>query len=370
MAKAARSYKHMMSDSSADSAPTAEDLEVATRNEEERVWEEFQDQAAPNFFHEIDIAKDGGFAEVEALWDSSRWFIALIAVFFLISNLYYMIWIDISIIYSNTEVHINLFSQVIIRKLTAIYKGMRGLDQVRHIPADRYVAFAELMLTVFMLLKLLRCIFTATFNKNPMKRWFATEKAWWTVLPDLTTYSAMRLLHYVSPQVLGADLLTQLSISAPGQSLLFIVSRLACFVIGFDAFILKCHESKQFIESERLRISDIWVGLIFLKQVLGIVQLYVVVRERLFVFIFAGEDGIMQPVENAKKKVWNAMVAREIFRKLSTAKAVAVMLSFSDMDFQRLVFNETTDKCTTPRRLPSHRAGSSSDDSEGSASEV
>lgn len=78
----------------------------------------------------------------------------------------------------------------------------------------------------------------------------------------------------------------------------------------------------------------------FFAQMLGIVRLGPYVRNRLFVFIFAGEDGIMQPEETRLMETWNALLARRMYRDLPCSHFLAVMLTFNDKDFQGLVFNE------------------------------
>eukprot|EP00415_Alexandrium_ostenfeldii_P004821 UN4821 len=66
-------------------------------------------------------------------------------------------------------------------------------------------------------------------------------------------------------------------------------------------------------------------------------------RQRLFTFIFGGEDSILQPHEKTLKAVWEAMLARAICTQHSFCRALAIMLSFSDVDFQKLVLNERSD---------------------------
>merc|ERR1712187_124189 len=78
----------------------------------------------------------------------------------------------------------------------------------------------------------------------------------------------------------------------------------------------------------------------FLVQVLGVVQLSLFVRHRLFIFIFGGEDGILQQEEIQRMNVWNALLAKRRYRDLSFPKFIVAMLSFSEEDFQKLVLNE------------------------------
>mmetsp|Transcript_27911 Transcript_27911/g.65573 ORF Transcript_27911/g.65573 Transcript_27911/m.65573 type:complete len:110 (+) Transcript_27911:882-1211(+) len=64
------------------------------------------------------------------------------------------------------------------------------------------------------------------------------------------------------------------------------------------------------------------------------------VRERLFIFVFAGEDSQMEPKEIARKEIWNSLLAMKIFERFGLWRSIAIMLSFDDTDFQRLVLNE------------------------------
>merc|ERR1712190_648110 len=93
-------------------------------------------------------------------------------------------------------------------------------------------------------------------------------------------------------------------------------------------------------------------------QILGIVQLGIYVRSRLFLFIFGGEDGVLQPYEKALKSVWNAMLMRKIWQENSIPRFCAILLSFDDMDFQRLALNDRD-----------HHSPGSSDASEAESSD-
>uniref|UniRef100_A0A7S1LNE2 Uncharacterized protein n=1 Tax=Alexandrium catenella TaxID=2925 RepID=A0A7S1LNE2_ALECA len=315
----------------------------AQKASEVEVWNKFEGQEKPNFFEEIIIAKDGGFSEVGELWYNARWATALITLVFLVSNLYYTFYVDLLVIERPVPNASEAKPTCIIAFVLDYVLDELGLLGKFGIPerigGDKIVAGIELTLTMGRILLTLWHSLRAMFGKTERVRWFSAEAVWWSLIPDLYTYSAMRLLHYVSPQVLVADF-SIVSKSETAWKSVFVFHRLACFVIGFDAFLLKCRECREFLAGD-LTLGDLGALLIFLKQVLGIVQLGMFVRDRLFIFIFAGEDGIMQMGEASKKKVWNAMLVREIFRTFSLDKAMVVLLSFDDSDFQKLVLNDT-----------------------------
>jgi len=81
----------------------------------------------------------------------------------------------------------------------------------------------------------------------------------------------------------------------------------------------------------------------FMSQVLGIVQLSTFSRNRVFAFVFAGEDGALSAKEVMIKDSWESMLAQQIWTKLSWYQAIAVYLSYGDADFQKLALEEKED---------------------------
>merc|ERR1712137_1501376 len=94
----------------------------------------------------------------------------------------------------------------------------------------------------------------ALFAKEERVKWFMAAEFFWTVIPEICTYSAMRLLHFVTPAVLTADFSKYIAYSSTRwhrkvngrcqhlvfrKWLKFIATRVFCLVIGLDAFLVK-----------------------------------------------------------------------------------------------------------------------------------
>merc|ERR1719330_1850096 len=115
------------------------------------------------------------------------------------------------------------------------------------------------------------------------------------------------------------------------------------FLLGFDAFLYKFQligielteqEKNGYENTTELLITVLF----FVNQMLGIVQLGVFTKQRIFVFISAGEDGQMSEQEDAVKRTWEAMVCWQTFEKHGI-KAFFIWLCFSDADFQKMVLD-------------------------------
>eukprot|EP00435_Cladocopium_sp_Y103_P013103 s3271_g3.t1 len=125
--------------------------------------------------------------------------------------------------------------------------------------------------------------------------------------------------------------------------LMFILKKLMCLVLGIDAFLFKVRVAYSDIHQEELGPWSLLSVTMFIVQVLGIVQLSMFVRGRIFLFIFGGEDSIMQPAEKAVQNIWQAMVVRKVCQLFDWPKAAAILMTFDEDDFQKLVLNENGD---------------------------
>lgn len=114
--------------------------------------------------------------------------------------------------------------------------------------------------------------------------------------------------------------------------------------IGYDAFLLKLWYVADSIskaeDNDAGHYRILVTGLAFLNQMLGVVQVSLHVRSRIFEFIFGGEDCAVSEVELAIWRTWEAMLAQKTFEILPLHQAIMVLFTFSDADFQRLALNE------------------------------
>mmetsp|Transcript_25501 Transcript_25501/g.71133 ORF Transcript_25501/g.71133 Transcript_25501/m.71133 type:complete len:343 (+) Transcript_25501:121-1149(+) len=320
------------------------------------LWDKYVSQENPDMFAFLQLATDGGFSEVKDLYTHSRWLSAMVLAIFVLYNVYTVLVQDMSFIHSPAEAVKQLGGDV--HKINDAYYFsewiMQGFTQLigmdNSIAAVQILGGLELAGLAMYFLSLLYCSLQITCCKG-FKRWFAVQLICWDTLPVLSTYSAMKLLNNVVPSVLVArfyDIIAQLSEASEKKRIFpavlelvwWVVKLVFSFVIGFDTFLMKLRIVAAYAGSS----SGLLPCIQFLVQVLGIVQLGPFVRKRLFVFIFGGEDGIMQQEEIELMDTWNSLLARRMYFDLTKMQFFATMLSFSDEDFQSLVLNEDKTK--------------------------
>jgi hypothetical protein len=237
--------------------------------------------------------------------------------------------------------------------LINVFYGQDVIDVGKIKPVQVLGLFELIGISVYIFLAVQAAV--QIFIYRDFKRWDAAAKLFWDWLPMLSVYSAMKLLDKIVPSKFAANLSLELAEATDLKALGFSSAQaykgvvamffktVACFLVGFDIFLLKLRIVNTNAGRPSVDLNDISAIVLLLVQLLGVVQLGPFVRQRIFIFIFAGEDGILQEHEKALMNCWNALLARKIYREFSFHQFLAVMLSFSDEDFQKLVLNEESD---------------------------
>lgn len=306
--------------------------------------------AAPDFHSHLILARDGGFSDVPALFTYTKFLGALVSIAMIFVNVYSVLLWDIRRLkFKVTDVTDAADADQML--LTA--RLMQALAPDAPFPFEVILAACELLCVVHLLgsgVTLLVMILAS----QCLARWSAASFLLWHVLPALQSFSAMRLLHRISPAVLVADiedlgekcgaLVRERAgpLRALGSIFYFLIARIMVLVIGFDAFILKLGAAAAHLQPGVPPLLAIGKLGLFLHQVMGIVQVQRFTLARLMLFIFGGEDAKMEPHENATLKVWMALLAKRMWQSFPGRpdRSISVMLTFDDVDFQRLVFSE------------------------------
>eukprot|EP00931_Biecheleriopsis_adriatica_P009401 TRINITY_DN110483_c0_g1_i1.p1 TRINITY_DN110483_c0_g1~~TRINITY_DN110483_c0_g1_i1.p1 ORF type:complete len:412 (-),score=70.63 TRINITY_DN110483_c0_g1_i1:141-1376(-) len=314
---------------------------------------------------DISLAKDGGISEVNELWYWQRWISAVLFVFMLVSNCYVIVKWDVDIMLRAPQQD-NLISEKVVDGLLHLLAGKSSRDIIT---GAKVVCVIELMGLAYLLGKLvyLLAIGSGYIQKpSEFRRWLCISRVFFSVLLDLSYYSAMRLLHWLAPAILLPDIFKWLAYSSksgrwrqqdityPRLLLLrkwftFVASRMLCFIVGFDTFALKVRIAAHHFNEPAISWGEASQCLIFIMQVVGIVQLYRSLQRRLFLFVFGGEDTVMQLHEAVRKDVWSAAVTRKARRTFPWWQFTIIMMTFDDTDFQKLMLNENrTAKAASP----------------------
>ncbi|CAK0882036.1 unnamed protein product [Prorocentrum cordatum] len=156
--------------------------------------------------------------------------------------------------------------------------------------------------------------------------WEATVYIYWDLIPSVRTFSALRALKHVHPQLFPAELRSaHLKYSMRLRSCrqrfamisLFVIKRIVILWFGLQAFMHKFTQTAAQLEMNEGRpLTQMFLGIVFLNQLVGgVVQMDIQFRNRLMLFLFGGEDAKVEPEEDALLNVWVAHVANALWQR-------------------------------------------------------
>eukprot|EP00448_Togula_jolla_P040931 CAMPEP_0170622388 /NCGR_PEP_ID=MMETSP0224-20130122/29104_1 /TAXON_ID=285029 /ORGANISM="Togula jolla, Strain CCCM 725" /LENGTH=338 /DNA_ID=CAMNT_0010948703 /DNA_START=68 /DNA_END=1084 /DNA_ORIENTATION=+ len=293
------------------------------------------------FFEHLMIAEDGGFSELgtkEDIWYSSRYFSSVLLFVFIFYNLVYILETDLTTLFGDPGDEEYLLTATLLTPILHRFNMDVGRSP------QKIVAGTELVLMACLVLRTVYNVMIAVLSRGH-RRWHAVARICWDQLPELSIFSAMKCLQFVTPQQFSYDLNFILWYDyAHWKLLLHFITRPLTLIIGLDCFLIKYRMSQKYISTDEINANNVMGAVILLNQVLGVVQVSKTIKTRLYRFVFGGEDGIMSEREKVRQNVWESMTAQQIFRKYPFDKAVALMLSWCDDDFQMLLLNEDPKK--------------------------
>lgn len=349
--------------------------EIPQTSDQDAIWAFFNDPNNPrtDFFGSIKIDRQSGFDELPDMWSNGRYLFGAVALVTFFSNMFSVISFNLDLLSLRDSGRIDCLPD----NIFLLTGWIAGYFFNYGTTSGAILIVATLELTLLMGLYAwgtwqLVSMFTTTI---PWLRWHRVSNFFFNVYPMLSTLSMIRILNYVTPQVIVPDLLAAIKNTFSTKTgtcdlAWFFASRFFCLIAGFDAFLYKfqvlankfeiiqdpsrrksviidgvselCPSEANFLFSEEQSIVVVQ-AITFVFQMLGVVQLGWFTKNRIFVFIFAGEDGQMSQKELAIKKTFDAMVAYRIFQIHGLPKALFFWWSFSDADFQKMVLDSKDD---------------------------
>lgn len=318
-------------------------------------WEMYSTKECPDMFEDdgVQIANDGGVSDIRFLDYYYQYYKSGSILVHSAMNMYVMSFTDIhAIFHKNQQMEKSfLLSRYICSTISTDYEFS--------LPYDKLVPIMEMIVLFILLGKIiLNLILVACPNKSSehweMLKWARLSSLMHKQIPGIARFSALRMLYYVTPTVLMSQYYQELYIcnenyanatSNVGRfravSPLFrsVIITVIYLIFGFDAFLVKYRMASGYIMETRVTVTTLMGAFVFLLQILGVVNLRSFVKDRLFLFIFAGEDGNLNIHEKSRWEVWLCILTKRIFAEFGLFKGLVVMLGFDDYDFQRLVLD-------------------------------
>jgi len=341
-----------------ETTPMVSEL-AANADVKDRHWHRYGSTESPDIFayHFVSISHDGGLKDVQNLLYSTQYFYALGKLLGVVLNCYVIAQVDINAVLGYTDPEILEAS-----------RGFLATERIAEITLDKqidgmwWIQVFELSYMAFNMSCVLLCLISGLLapwmsqvngRHYHLNRWSFIAHMFWIYFQELVSFSALKLLYYVTPlvfstQVYNMIVMTQERVKLKGwesvQGLMyaftFLVSRIVFLIIGFDSFLVKLRITAHNALEKEPSYFSILVVLMFLFQILGAVKINVFLQERFYIFLFGGQDGQLDHDEVMLVEIWQAIVTRKIFKTFGIFGGTVVMLGFDDYDFQMLALDD------------------------------
>lgn len=355
---------HLAGDSKAPGRVQIEDLEQHGFTNEDLsrvIYDKFKDDDLPDFLDYIGLERKGGLDRMDEIWTREKYFWFLVIIGSVVFNVGYLLAMDWSIFCSYTEEFSMEMERLDLSNMTAGVTSMMeaaGTFKAIRDPATRTILLnvAAIVATwevSWIFVKLLHTSYIwwlFIFGRSEYRAFHAIMFFFQKMLPQFSTFSAIKLMAKVHPSLIYNEYLYYVSESSwrgskyglIAVSIWFFSKQFFCALAALGAFATKLWAvSEKLTNPHYMLLYRLGNVLALMNQCMGCVLLEVVLQDRLFLFVFGGQDAVYQDREHAYKNVYECRIARQIWQdywaKGSRFKAIVLLATFDHYDLQKLL---------------------------------
>jgi len=336
------------------------------------IYDKFRETDLPEFLDYVELEKRGGLDRLGEIWSAEKylWFAVLLGS--VLFNITYLISMDWAIFQCYTSGIWEGFDGADLTNVTDAYSRLmesnaqtadvfksRAVDKETRRMLMNIAALVASWEMCWIFVKVAHslyvwCLFA--LGGSEYRSFHALTYFFQKLLPQFGTFSAIKLMARVHPSLIYNEYLHFVSGSflrgtVHGQvlvALYFAVKCLVCGLAAVGAFTIKLLAvSMKLMNPTYSFINRLGAVLSIMLQCMGCVVVEIVLQDRLFLFVFGGQDAMYEDIEHAYKNVYEARVARQIWKdfwgKGKRLQAIVLLATFDHYDLQRLLIERLDD---------------------------
>jgi len=341
------------------------------------IYDVLQYEALPNFLPHVMLDQDGGLDRIQALWYWQKyiwWILSWSCVVLNYAMLLSLNWSVFTSVAYNWEPgihdHLNSAQREALKEVERdlFYSIPTTVSRHRFLAIASIIATCEMIGALVLLFLAARQILrfmtnggVAKAHKSEYRAYRALESLFREIVPLMSTFSAIKLVYAIHPTLLYSQFVNSVEecgclrtyLGQPGsvgaiQMVWFVFTRLVLGSIAVMAFGVKLIV----ISSKLVNPSYWWVRswmevLALMNNCIGSVRIEQQLQDRLFLFIFGGNDAEFQDDERALRNVYRCRVTKQIWKefwieKREFFKAIAFLTTLNHYDLQTLLIEDTS----------------------------
>lgn len=339
-----------------------EDLGFTTEELSRVFYQQLKENDLPIFLDRIHFHQNGGLNRIPEIWTDHKYFWFFVLIFSVIFNI-------ASLLVMNQSLVANYLGEAYKGEAIDITHEDQELEQAilvadfKYIPDHRtravfvrvaaMVACWEVSWIVVKAIHLIRLWWLFRTDKSEYRAFHAVVFVFQKLLPQFATFSAIKLVAKVHPALFFNEFLHYRSETSwrgtwYGSTFIFsvfLVKTFSCAIAAVAAFVVKLLAvGLRLINPQYYLIYRGACAIALMNQCVGVILLEVVLQDRMFLFVFGGQDAAYRDDERALKNVYEARLARAIWldywAKGERLKAIVLLATFDHYDLQQLIIED------------------------------
>jgi len=343
------------------------------------IYNRVRREQLPNFFKHVRIDPDGGMDRIADIWEPTKvfWFFLLVAsVAFNVASILALNWTLTEGYMDTVRERVNLVASTrnasmaasvnawgvgtghvragLSQETVSIFESIQDPDS-----RQQFLSIAVLMATfevswvICSVFDSARRLWIFATSECEFKSYMSLRNFFQDALPHLSGFSSIALIAKAHPSLVVHEYQefiskSPLRRSAIGYSALtgwFLLTRVLLVVVAVSAFAVKLVATGLKLISPDVRPLFKWAAVVaLLNNCMGCIAVGQVLQDRLFLFVFAGQDTEYQDDERALRDVYRCRVSREIWKTFAEGrdpwgrwKAIVLLATWDHYDLQRLL---------------------------------
>ncbi|CAJ1380866.1 unnamed protein product [Effrenium voratum] len=359
------------------------------------VYDKFKNEDEPAFLHDLHLEACGGIVNVAEIPLTEKYFWFIVLLVSVAFNVCYLVHLDWNIF---KTYFLEVFGTVNLRLIADRLQNGGGEQSKERIEAELFddpnfkasifglisdhptrmmivnaavmVAIWEVVWLCMQVVRILQIFYVVVCDKSEYKRYHALGSFFQRLLPQVSTFSAVKLLAHVHPSLIMHEY--KIWISEWSEMMLcghrrntlgiimltfsFVLFNVCCAIASVCAFSVKMLAvSFKLVNPDVavwLRVASI---LATLNQVVGAVYIERVLQERIYLFVFGGRDAIYEDDELAYRNAYETRLMKEIwttyYKKGKWLRAIVLLATLDHYDLQYLMIEDPEEEIDLYDRL-------------------
>jgi len=327
------------------------------------IYSQLEGDDHPSFLQHIHLDEFGGLRRVRDMWFPLRifWFLVLLwSLLFNVALLLYINWPIMNCLITVVQLDMAKHRNAEIAKdfdalsEKAIHQVFRRVDdpetQKQFFRMSAAIGICEIVGVLYYCVLIIYNIFAFVGGTVEFNAFNAIIRAFQHYMPRLASFSALKMMNAVHPSLIYKEFADAVhetpcrwtTTGVVATAIWFVITRLLCWSLAVCAFAVKILEVALTLMDPNKHVVMRWASIVALmNNCAGCILMDEVQKNRLFLFVYGGNDAEYQDDERALYKAYLCRLMKQLWTEFKSTgerfKAIVICCTLDHYDVQWLL---------------------------------